>query len=129
MIFSSFDLSGNKVRKLEFLLADALEKGHDCVITIGGIQSNHARATAVAARQLGLQPYLILRRPTGSTDQPISLTGNLLLDRMVDAKIRTVTTGTYMRIGSQKLGEQLVEELRAEGRNPYLVPVGGSNSL
>lgn len=126
---TSFDLSGNKVRKLEFLLADALAKKHDCVITIGGIQSNHARATAVAARQLGLQPHLILRRPSGTLDQPITLTGNLLLDRMVDAKIHTVSTGTYMQIGSYKLCEQLAEQLREEGMNPYIIPVGGSNSL
>ena len=54
-------LSGNKVRKLEFLMADAVAKGADCVITIGGIQSNHCRATAVAAKYLNLDSYLILR--------------------------------------------------------------------
>lgn len=54
-------LSGNKVRKLEFLLADAVEQGADCIITIGGVQSNHCRATAVAARYLNLDCYLILR--------------------------------------------------------------------
>ena len=54
-------LSGNKVRKLEFLMADAKDQGADCVITIGGIQSNHCRATAVAAKYLGLDSYLILR--------------------------------------------------------------------
>ena len=54
-------LSGNKVRKLEFLLADAKRQGADCVITVGGIQSNHCRATAVAARYAGLDSYLILR--------------------------------------------------------------------
>jgi 1-aminocyclopropane-1-carboxylate deaminase/D-cysteine desulfhydrase-like pyridoxal-dependent ACC family enzyme len=58
---TGMQLSGNKVRKLEFILAEAKEKGHDCVITIGGIQSNHARATAVAARYLGLECHLILR--------------------------------------------------------------------
>lgn len=54
-------LSGNKVRKLEFLIADAKAQGADCVVTIGGIQSNHCRATAVAARYVGLDSYLILR--------------------------------------------------------------------
>lgn len=54
-------LSGNKVRKLEFLMADAVEQGADCIITVGGIQSNHCRATAVAARYLNLDCYLILR--------------------------------------------------------------------
>ena len=54
-------LSGNKVRKLEFLIADALQQGADCIITIGGIQSNHCRATAVAAKYFNLDTYLILR--------------------------------------------------------------------
>lgn len=85
---SSFDLSGNKVRKLEFLLAEALAGGHDCVATIGGIQSNHARSTAVAARQLGLDSHLILRTREPSEDP--GLVGNLLLDRMVGASIHQV---------------------------------------
>ena len=80
---TSFDMSGNKVRKLEFLMADALDEDHsfDSVITIGGLQSNHARATAVAARQLGLEPYLILR----TRDQPedVNFVGNLLFNRCV----------------------------------------------
>jgi 1-aminocyclopropane-1-carboxylate deaminase/D-cysteine desulfhydrase-like pyridoxal-dependent ACC family enzyme len=67
---TSCDLSGNKVRKLEFLLADALAGGHDCVVTAGGEQSNHCRATAVAARQLGLDCYQILR----TTKAPSELT-------------------------------------------------------
>lgn len=58
---SGMQLSGNKVRKLEFLLAEAVAQGADCIITIGGIQSNHARATAVAAKYLDLDCYLILR--------------------------------------------------------------------
>ena len=78
---TSFDMSGNKVRKLEFLMAEALrdESSYDCVITIGGLQSNHARATAVAARQLGLQPYLILR--TKDSPEEINFVGNLLFNR------------------------------------------------
>lgn len=73
------------MRKLEFLIADALEKGHDSVITIGGAQSNHARATAVAARQLGLEAHLILRGPAEQTAG--SLCGNLLFDRLVGAQL------------------------------------------
>jgi D-cysteine desulfhydrase len=127
---TSFDLSGNKVRKLEFLLADALEKGHDSVITIGGVQSNHARATAVAARQIGLEPHLILRQGSGvKADAPLDLTGNLLFNRMVDAKIHTVTLSTYAQHGSEALGEKLAAQLKEEGKNPYIIPVGGSNAL
>lgn len=124
---TSFDISGNKVRKLEFLLEDALLKGHDSVITIGGIQSNHARATAVASRQLGLDPYLILRTPEKTLQ--IGYVGNLLLDRLVGAQIRTVTPSVYAQIGQLSLINQLADQLREEGRNPYCIPVGGSNGL
>lgn len=125
---SSFDLSGNKVRKLEFLLYDAKEQQCDSVVTIGGEQSNHCRATAVAARQIGLDPHLILRRPSGSTEE-LGLVGNILLDRMVGSKIYTVSTGTYMQMGSTRLIEELAVKLREEGKKPYVIPVGGSNVL
>lgn len=67
-------LSGNKVRKLEFLMADAVANGADCIITIGGIQSNHCRATAVAAKYLNLDCYLILR-----TSKVISSSSSIFL--------------------------------------------------
>jgi len=124
---SSFELSGNKVRKLEFLLSDAISRGHDCIVTIGGIQSNHARATAVAARQLGLDSHLILRTP--DTENDPGLIGNLLLNRMVGAKIQLVSSGTYARIGHHRLVQQVVNQLQQEGKNPYPIPVGGSNGL
>ena len=143
---SSFDLSGNKVRKLEFLLAEAIkgshdcpplpfyplyvlylsytpihpihpiQGNHDCVITAGGVQSNHCRATAVAARQLGMDPYLILRQTKASAqEEELGLTGNLLLDRLVGATIKTVTISQYAQFGSDFLLEQLAEQLRSEG--------------
>lgn len=130
---SSFDLSGNKVRKLEFLLAEAKTspQNYDCVITVGGLQSNHARATAVATRQVGLDPYLILRRPLNAdgSDDDIGLTGNLLFNRMVGADIRLITPSNYAQVGSERVCAQLAEELREEGRNPYVIPLGGSNAL
>lgn len=128
---SSFDLSGNKVRKLEFLLADAIQRKHDSVITIGGIQSNHCRATAVAARQLGFQPHLILRKAPGqpNTDEDLGLTGNLLFDRMVGSQIHTVSASTYAQIGSDNLCHVLEEQLKEQGKNPYVIPVGGSNAI
>ena len=79
-----------QVRKLEFLMADAKAKGADCVITIGGIQSNHCRATAVAARYLALDVHLILRNNAREADRDPGLVGNLLLDRMVGAHIHQV---------------------------------------
>ena len=124
---SSFDMSGNKVRKLEFLLSDYAE--YDSVITIGGIQSNHARSTAVASRQLGLDPFLILRAPDTVEHVQQSIVGNLLLDRMMGADIRLVSPGTYARIGSAGLTDQLCKQLRSQGRKPLVIPVGGSNAL
>lgn len=125
---TSFDLSGNKVRKLEFLLSEALQQKCDCVITIGGIQSNHARSTAVAARQLGLDPFLILRT-RGDPSQDPGLAGNLLLDRLVGAKIYQVSAGTYAQLGQRQLLETLRQQLVKEGRRPYVIPVGGSSTL
>jgi D-cysteine desulfhydrase len=130
---SSFDLTGNKVRKLEFLLEECMRAGHDSVITAGGVQSNHARATAVAARQLGIEPHLILRHPVGKRgdETDIGLTGNLLLDRMVGAHIHVVSTPLYNEHGSMYLCEKLADQLRSlePPRNPYIIPVGGSNAL
>ena len=79
-------MSGNKLRKLEFLFADARAQGCTAVITTGGVQSNHARATAIAAVRLGLRPHLLLRGPADSAVQ-----GNLLLDHVVGADVRFIT--------------------------------------
>ncbi|XP_044476357.1 putative D-cysteine desulfhydrase 1, mitochondrial isoform X2 [Mangifera indica] len=122
-------LSGNKVRKLEFLLADAVAQGADCIITIGGIQSNHCRATAVAAKYLNLDCYLILRTSKVLVDQDPGLTGNLLVERLVGAHVELITKEEYGKIGSVTLTNILKEKLQKEGRKPYVIPVGGSNAL
>ncbi|KAF8389642.1 hypothetical protein HHK36_024161 [Tetracentron sinense] len=126
---SGMQLSGNKVRKLEFLMADAMAQGADCVITIGGIQSNHCRATAVAAKYLNLDCYLILRTSKVNVDKDPGLTGNLLVERLVGANVELVSKEEYAKIGSVTLGNVLKEKLLSEGRKPYVIPVGGSNSL
>ncbi|CAN6584754.1 unnamed protein product [Malus baccata var. baccata] len=126
---SGMQLSGNKVRKLEFLMADAVEKGADCIVTIGGIQSNHCRATAVAAKYLNLDCYLILRTSKVLVDQDPGLTGNLLVERLVGAHIDLISKEEYAKIGSGVLTNLLKEKLQKEGRRPYVIPVGGSNSL
>ena len=126
---SGLELSGNKVRKLEFLMAEALAGGHDCVVTIGGIQSNHCRATAAAAALLGVDAHLILRCPAKDVDGDLGLCGNLLLDRLLGATLHTCTVGEYQRVGSPGLTAALAEQLRAEGKKPYVIPVGGSNAL
>ncbi|GJN22429.1 hypothetical protein PR202_gb09989 [Eleusine coracana subsp. coracana] len=122
-------LSGNKVRKLEFLMADAVAHGADCVITVGGIQSNHCRATAVAAKYLNLDCYLILRTSKLLVEKDPGLVGNLLVERLVGAHIDLVSKEEYGKIGSVALADLLKKKLLEEGRKPYVIPVGGSNSL
>jgi D-cysteine desulfhydrase len=116
------DLSGNKVRKLEFLLADAMERRCDIVITCGGVQSNHCRATAVAARKLGMDSVLFLRGT-----EPSQADGNLLIDRLVGARLLYITPEEYARRREVMAAE--AARLETEGRRPYVVPEGGSNAL
>ena len=119
-------LSGNKVRKLEFLLASTLELGFDGVITTGGQQSNHARATAVAAAQLGLESHLVLR--TADPDAPPAPSGNILMDRLVGATIRWISPEQYAE--RDAIMAQEAEVLTYQGRGRYdLIPEGGSNAL
>jgi D-cysteine desulfhydrase len=116
-------LSGNKVRKLEWLLAEALRVGADTVLTTGGIQSNHARATAAAARQLGMRPVLLLRgRDPGVPE------ANLLLDRLLGAEVHWCTPQQY-RDERDVLLATLAEDVARAGGRPYVVPEGGSNGL
>jgi D-cysteine desulfhydrase len=120
--------AGNKIRKLELLLADAMEQRADTVITCGGIQSNHARATALLAASLGLRAVVLLRVTSGDLDpDKAPLEGNVLLDRLVGAEIRLITPETYRDRAS--VMEAAAAELRAAGRRPYVIPEGGSNGL
>lgn len=129
------ETGGNKIRKLEFLLADALERDFNAVVTIGGEQSNHCRATASAARMVGLEPHLILRTTRADTIQKdpdeIGFTGNVLFDRMVGSTIYTCTPGEYGRVGSQEMVSRLCRQLSESqnGCKPYPIPVGGSNGI
>lgn len=118
-------LSGNKVRKLEFVLADALSQGADTVLTCGGAQSNHARATAVAAARLGIGCRLILRTPHPAN--PPAVEGNTLLDRLAGAEIVWVKPDEYAR--RDEIFEQEAHRLMKAGRRPYLIPEGASNAL
>lgn len=115
-------LGGNKVRKLEFLMADALAKGARCVITSGGTQSNHARITAAVAARLGLECHLLVRGP-----EPQEARGNLLLDALFDAKLHWRQVEKVMDLGP--LAEELAAEMAEQGRRPYLIPVGGAAAL
>ena len=116
---------GNKTRKLEFLMADALAQGADIVITQGATQSNHARQTAAAAAKLGLACHILLEDRTGFTDEAYTQSGNVLLDRLHGAEISHRPGGADM----QAEMEVLAEELRGKGRKPYVIPGGGSNPV
>lgn len=116
-------LSGNKVRKLEFALAQALAEGCDSIITCGGLQSNHARATALLCAQLGLHCRLILR---GVAQEPYD--GNLLLGRLAGADIAVYPESVYQP-GLDRLLAEAAAELRAQGRRPFVVPTGASDGI
>ncbi len=118
-------LSGNKIRKLEFSLAEAQRQEATGVLTPGGVQSNHCRATAVAARKLGLASYLLLRTPDGAP--PAEVDGNLLLDRLVGAEIRYVTPEEYAT--RDNLLARWADELREGGEKPFVIPEGASDAL
>jgi D-cysteine desulfhydrase family pyridoxal phosphate-dependent enzyme len=125
-----WEVAGNKLRKLEYLVHDALAKDADAVITIGGIQSNHCRATAAAAASAGLACHLILRTPVlpVSKEQDM-MCGNLMVDRIVGAHVHLVSQKQYSELGSERLCRILAEKLIGNGvsKNPYIIPVGGSN--
>jgi L-cysteate sulfo-lyase len=116
---------GNKTRKLEFLLGDAFEQGADVLVTQGAVQSNHVRQTAAAAAAHGLDCAIILEARTGSTAPDYVGNGNVLLDKLFGASIRTVAAGTDMNAEL----EAEAERLRGEGRRPYVIPGGGSNPI
>ena len=117
------EFSGNKVRKLEYVVADALSKGANLLITCGGIQSNHCRATVSVATAYGLKSAVLLRI---SETPPV--TGNYFLDKLMGADVRFCTREEY----SKKRGEimeEMAENYRKEGYTPYIIPEGASDSI
>lgn len=121
-------LSGNKVRKLEFVLADALEKKATTIITCGGLQSNHCRATAIACAQLGLKCILILRDDLDGQGKDKLGQGNLLLDQLAGADIKIVPREQYIK-QLPKLFEWFEKECKNSGGIPYSIPTGASNGV
>lgn len=116
---------GNKTRKLEFLLADALQQGADTIITQGATQSNHARQTCAAAARLGLDCHILLEDRSGYHDDAYAHSGNVLLDQLHGASISLRPDGADMDAETEALAEQL----RADGKRPYVIPGGGSNPV
>ncbi|MGV6874364.1 1-aminocyclopropane-1-carboxylate deaminase/D-cysteine desulfhydrase [Pseudochelatococcus sp. B33] len=119
---NGFGGGGNKVRKLEFILPEALSARADTLITTGGLQSNHARIVAAAARKLGLRPLLVLEGRA-----PAQVQGNLLLDRLFDAEIVFVDPTDYA-VGTTDLLDAQAERVQDRGGRPYIIPLGGAGA-
>lgn len=115
-------VGGNKARKLEYLVGDALEKGADTLITTGGPQSNHCRMSAAAAAKCGLDCHLVFTSSVIDVRQ-----GNLLLDQLLGANLHFLGSddGKLAELRMQQLAQELIER----GKKPYIVPLGGSNSV
>ena len=116
---------GNKTRKLEFLMADALALNADTIITQGATQSNHARQTAAIAAKLGLRCEILLEDRTGSKVDEYKHSGNVFLDHLYGAHVRELPGGANMNAAM----EMRAGELRVKGRRPYIIPGGGSNPI
>lgn len=116
---------GNKTRKLEYLMADAVTQGADIVLTQGATQSNHARQTAAACAKLGLACHILLEDRTGFRDPAYTLSGNVLLDKLHGAIVKRRPGGVDM----QAEMEAVAAQLRDAGRKPYVIPGGGSNPV
>lgn len=116
-------LSGNKIRKLEFSLAEARQLGAGVVITAGGIQSNHCRATAFACARLGLECHLVLRGARRGTPD-----GNLMLDCLAGARFTFLTNEVYST-SKPEVAARLTEDYARQGKTAYFIPVGASNAV
>ncbi|AEI37970.1 D-cysteate sulfo-lyase [Zymomonas mobilis] len=117
---------GNKTRKLEFLLADAVEKGADVILTQGATQSNHVRQTIAAASKLGLESQALLEKRVTRFGEDYQRSGNVLLDNLLGgAIVGYFPNGTDMQAELEKLAEKL----RSQGKKPYIIPGGGSDAI
>ena len=116
---------GNKTRKLEFLMADAQQNKADTIITQGATQSNHARQTTAIAAKMGLECHVLLEDRTGYEDDAYVYNGNVLLDQLHGSSISKRAADTDMNVAMQELAQQL----RDDGKKPYIIPGGGSNEI
>ncbi len=118
-------LGGNKLRKLEYLVAEALQQGCDTLVSIGGVQSNHTRQVAAAAAVAGLRARLVQESWVPWPDAVYDRVGNILLSRIMGAEVELVKAD--FAIGVKASWEQALEEVRASGGTPYAIPAGGSD--
>lgn len=128
---TGFEFSGNKIRKLEFLLAEALAQKATHLVTCGGPQSNHARATAFAARRLGLEISVVVREPKAGWQTAREDTGNFFLNRMLGVNFIRVAFSDYQKQGScyDDFLAAEADRIRESGGRPYIVAEGGSSAL
>jgi 1-aminocyclopropane-1-carboxylate deaminase len=122
---SGLAFGGNKVRKLEYLVADALNQGCDTLVSIGGVQSNHTRQVAAAAAHAGLKCVLIQESWVDWPDVTYDRVGNILLSRLMGADVRLVKAG--FGIGFKESWEQALAEVEQRGGKPYAIPAGASD--
>lgn len=123
--FTGLELSGNKIRKLEFIMKDVLDHGYDTVITCGGIQSNHARTTAYVANQLGLNCHLIL----SESDEETVYNGNYFLNDIADVKIEYVNKQDFIESKLNKYMNKIAQDYNEKGKSAYCIPLGASNFI
>ena len=116
--YTGTEISGNKARKLDFLVGDARKKGCDVLVTAGAVQSNHCRATTAAAKIEGLDIALLI-----DDEKPQDYEGNLFLEYIMGADIHFVDGGF------KEAKDNLIENLKAQGKKPYYIPVGGSSAV
>ena len=122
---SGLAFGGNKTRKLEYLVPDALAQGADTLVSIGGVQSNHTRQVAAVAAKLGLKALLVQESWVDWPDAVNDRVGNILLSRIMGADVRLVEES--FGIGIKSSWEQALEEVRAAGGKPYAIPAGASD--
>ncbi len=122
---SGLAFGGNKTRKLEYLVPDALDRGADTLVSIGGVQSNHTRQVAAVAARLGLKAVLVQDSWVDWPDPVNDRVGNILLSRIMGAQVRLVDAG--FGIGIKSSWEQALEDVRAAGGTPYAIPAGASD--
>ncbi|MEV6449414.1 1-aminocyclopropane-1-carboxylate deaminase [Amycolatopsis sp. NPDC051716] len=122
---SGLAYGGNKTRKLEYLVADALAQGADTLVSIGGVQSNHTRQVAAAAARAGLKAVLVQESWVDWHDPLYDKVGNIQLSRILGADVRLVQAG--FGIGFKETWEDAVAEIEANGGKPYAIPAGASD--
>jgi 1-aminocyclopropane-1-carboxylate deaminase len=122
---SGIAFGGNKTRKLEYLVADALAQGCDTLVSIGGVQSNHTRQVAAVAARAGLKCVLVQESWVDWPDAVYDKVGNILISRLAGAEVRLVKAG--FGIGFKESWEQALDEIRARGGKPYASPAGASD--